>query len=365
CRLAEVRNDTTVLIYEQGCDSLFIQNFIYDPIAPTFIYENTCEATEVGYDTVYVSGMHCDSIYIVETSLIAGQSTILSDQTCDPAAIDPDTLYLSSLNGCDSLVITNYEFVPIEFEYELNVDPCGESTVGEVLFFNESGGDGNYNYSIDAVNFTSEGYFNGLSSSSYTLVAMDEQGCISESVEISIPVIPILDSNLGGVYEIESGGSIDFNIQFTSEPDTFYWSHPEILDCINCTSINVSPPSTTNLVLYMVSNEGCITQDEVLIQLKASSIYIPNIFSPDQDQVNDEFRIYNSGYVKAYKSFRIYNRWGNVVYEVTDVEGTEVITWNGSFNDELLNPDVFLYQLILETQSGKEEHWHGSITLIR
>ena len=365
CRLEEVGMDTTILTNEKGCDSLFIQDFVYDPLDPVYSSKNTCIKEEEGLDTILVFGAHCDSIIIVETILLPPETTQLIDKVCDSNNLEPDTLWLSSIEGCDSIVITNYELLPVNFEYETDVDPCSEDHSGIIIFQNETGGNPPYVYSIDGIQFESSDYYNELAPGSYSLSAMDSDGCISEEIEIEIPHFDVIDSNLDGVYEIEQGSSISFDIQFSQQPDTFYWSQPEILDCNYCNLVSITPSVSTHLTLFMVSEFGCVTTDDVEIRVKASSIYIPNIFSPDQNQVNDEFRIFNNGYVDRYKSFRIYDRWGNVVFELSDVDGAEVISWNGTFNDTPLNPDVFVYQMILETKSGKEEQWTGSITLIR
>ena len=365
CRIDELRIDTIILINSMGCDSLYIEEYVYDPIMPVYKNQTTCNIDEVGLDTLLVFGAHCDSTYIIETTLLPPVFTELFEESCDADIDNIDTLYLSSLNGCDSLVITHYEWVPLEFGYELDADPCSEFDSGVILFENLSGGVAPYTYSVDGISFSDDAYFSSLPAGEYYLSIMDGEGCMSETIEVNIQSSEPISSSFGGIYEIEEGSTLDFELVFSSEPDSFYWSHPELVDCPVCTSISISPEISQALILYMVSKEGCISSDSIELKVKSSSIFIPNIFTPGQGQVNDDFKIYNSGYVSLYKSFRIYNRWGNIVFELSDIDGQEIISWDGSYNDVLLNPDVFVYQLIIETKSGKEELWHGTITLLR
>ena len=65
-----------------------------------------------------------------------------------------------------------------------------------------------------------------------------------------------------------------------------------------------------------VDENGCEREDDILINvLKDREVYIPNAFSPNGDGVNDGFTVFAGSQVLRVKNLKIYNRWGEVVFE--------------------------------------------------
>ncbi len=88
-----------------------------------------------------------------------------------------------------------------------------------------------------------------------------------------------------------------------------------------------------------------------------STVFIPNIFTPNGDGKNDEF--YVMGKNVTVNQLIVYDRWGEKVFESTD--GT---AWDGTFRDQDLNTAVFYYYAEVETVEGVQTH-QGNVTLIR
>lgn len=91
-----------------------------------------------------------------------------------------------------------------------------------------------------------------------------------------------------------------------------------------------------------------------------SSISIPNIFTPNNDGINDDFEI-------TYKNLttlncKIYNRWGLLIRELTNVGDA----WNGKTTDGLECADGVYYCIIIAMgEDGKEYYQKGFIQLIK
>ena len=90
-------------------------------------------------------------------------------------------------------------------------------------------------------------------------------------------------------------------------------------------------------VLLNVSNSICSTSDSVTVTVSQSDIYAPNVFTPNGDGHNDEFRV-------AYRSIVsfecwIYNRWGRQVYHWTDPQKG----WDGTINGVKATPGAYFY----------------------
>jgi gliding motility-associated-like protein len=110
----------------------------------------------------------------------------------------------------------------------------------------------------------------------------------------------------------------------------------------------------------LTSTSGC---DSIrTFQIQGSIVYVPNVFSPNNDQINDVFEV--TSYPEEEMeliSFTIFDRWGNMVHHST----TGPVQWDGKGNNgTLFNPGVFTYVMILSC-GNKQIHYDGSITLVR
>ena len=92
---------------------------------------------------------------------------------------------------------------------------------------------------------------------------------------------------------------------------------------------------------------------------------MPNLFTPNGDGNNDVFYPRGEG-LKGIRSFRIYNRWGQLVYERQNIMLNDVnAAWDGKHNGSVLNPDVFVYVVEGICDGGEVMIWKGDISLIR
>lgn len=115
-----------------------------------------------------------------------------------------------------------------------------------------------------------------------------------------------------------------------------------------------------------LTNEyGCSGEDSILIEDKCPlEVYIPNIFSPNGDHINDYFRIESSHIDKFF--MEIFTRWGERVFTTESITGT----WNGLLRDgREANPGVYLYHITVNGYNTKGEYitenLSGDLTLIR
>ena len=116
-----------------------------------------------------------------------------------------------------------------------------------------------------------------------------------------------------------------------------------------------------DIALVITDNLGCIDTAFITIYVSDPDIWVPNVFTPNGDGVNDLV-------VLPYPSFKTYdiqilNRWGNLVYELKDQTGVAV--WDGyDFNGQLHTDGVFFYRLRGEMLGGTQIDKHGFIHLV-
>ncbi|MDB5284478.1 MAG: cell surface protein, partial [Bacteroidota bacterium] len=88
-------------------------------------------------------------------------------------------------------------------------------------------------------------------------------------------------------------------------------------------------------------------------------IGVPNAFSPNGDGINDVIKVEGRGIVEMV--FRIFNRWGEKVFETNDVNQG----WNGIYKGDLQEMDVFTYTVEATLINGQVVPLKGNITLLR
>ena len=112
------------------------------------------------------------------------------------------------------------------------------------------------------------------------------------------------------------------------------------------------------------SRTGC--DSTVHLFLDFYDVYIPNAFSPNDDGINDVFTIMGSEDLVSVRSLKIFNRWGNVVFEGKDLTGNDVSQgWDGRTSRGLAPEGVYIFTASIVYNDGKERLTSGSVTLIR
>jgi gliding motility-associated-like protein len=97
-----------------------------------------------------------------------------------------------------------------------------------------------------------------------------------------------------------------------------------------------------------------------VIESCGDDIFIPNAFTPNGDEMNDKLCI-RSLEMQAIKIFRIFNRWGELVFETTDINHC----WDGYFKGKIVNPDVYVYYAEGICTAGQAKLIKGNVTVVR
>ncbi len=118
-----------------------------------------------------------------------------------------------------------------------------------------------------------------------------------------------------------------------------------------------------DVTLYVVSERGCM--DTITKTLKVYPevlIYAPNTFTPDGDEYNQYWKVYLEG-VDIYSfNVKIYNRWGEIVWESNDIN----IGWDGTYNGKLVHQGTYTW-IVTATDAltdGKYS-WNGHVNVLK
>jgi gliding motility-associated-like protein len=88
-------------------------------------------------------------------------------------------------------------------------------------------------------------------------------------------------------------------------------------------------------------------------------IYVPNIFSPNNDGSNDVLYVHGQGITEL--QLTIYDRWGELVFETTDMAQG----WDGWYKGKVMDNAVFVYYLKATFYTGEQVTKKGNITLLK
>ncbi|MGN7820360.1 PKD domain-containing protein [Chitinophaga sp. 22536] len=202
---------------------------------------------------------------------------------------------------------------------------------------------------------------------SYQVIGHDDIGCFTDTVLAKVTVQPSPQINLGPDMEVAAGSVIPIPAVGSSDITQVEWTPITNLSCYNCLAPVVTPKGNTTYHVSVTNRFGCIASDDIHIKTicNGGNIFIPNTFSPNGDGTNDIFYIRGRG-MQTVRVFRIYNRWGQVMFERFGINGDDPsFGWDGRFKGTILNPDVYVYYAEVICDSGESIIMKGNVTLIR
>ena len=201
----------------------------------------------------------------------------------------------------------------------------------------------------------------------YRLIASDSFNCFPDTAFIPVTVFPRPTVNIIQEKIVAPiGTSITLTTEF-SNVTRWRWTPVSGLSCANC----AQPQFTASRnIVYRVEadNEGaCPATDEVEVEARclANEIFVPNTFSPNGDGRNDRFYPQGLG-VAGIKHMRIFNRWGELVFEKTNFSSNDPSQgWDGTYKGKILSPDVFVYMIDVLCSNNQFQELKGNVTLLR
>jgi gliding motility-associated-like protein len=314
-----------------------------------------------------------DGSAMVSPSGGAGNYAYLWDNGATTASIEnlvagTYTVTVTDENGCMAIVSTTI-IEPTQLTMTLEAEDviCFGDETG-VINIAASGGTPPYEYSATGTDFQSESSITGLAAGNYDVVVQDSRGCtITLPATINEPPPIIVEA--GNDQTIDLGYTADIHALVTpiGLPVTLTWSPNTTLDCTDCLDPTALPFGTTTYLLIATDENGCIGFDSVTIFVNlVRPVYFPNAFSPNGDGLNDYFTGYGGRAAKLIKQLKVFDRWGDNVYNGTDLPLSDGSRgWDGYFREKLMNPGVFAYLAQVEFIDGVVILFEGDIMIVK
>lgn len=276
-------------------------------------------------------------------------------------------------NGCTDSVIWILSEHPDAIQsvtLDLSDPGCYGESDGSIEISGVIGGISPFLYSIDGGVPRLNGYFPGLNPDSYVLTIQDSEGCAYDTLVMLHPA-DFYGADAGADQEIALGESAQiFGTTEVADSAIVLQSWSTLLGpvCSGCNGVEVNPLETTIYIYTVQSATGCTISDTMTVfVLQRPRFYIPNVFTPNGDGINDVVQFHGGPGISRVVRWIIFDRWGNAVYGKTDFAPDDpTASWDGlTSTGEPANPAVFPYMIDMELISGKRVIFHGDITLLR
>ncbi|TVQ47027.1 MAG: gliding motility-associated C-terminal domain-containing protein [Saprospirales bacterium] len=194
---------------------------------------------------------------------------------------------------------------------------------------------------------------------------INSETCIgSKSVFVEVLDLPIVLDVSASPNEIIFGDESFLNAIVEGDIVSVSWDPDETLDDPNILNPIARPTETTTYTVIIETEDGCLATGQITITVldlpcEDAFIFIPNAFTPNDDGVNDIFRVRSVNIDRM--SFVVYNRWGQEVFRTEDVSKG----WDGTFKGKEMPPDVYAWHLEADCIGGERFIQKGNVNLIR
>ena len=198
------------------------------------------------------------------------------------------------------------------------------------------------------------------SSTTYTATIYDTYGCSnSASVFVFVQQEPSLSNSHDTTIII--GEIVNLWAQ-SSQNVTYLWSPSYGLSCTNCPNPIAQPLQSTTYTVMISDTMGCFQViGTVHIEVREEfTIDVPTAFTPNGDGINDIIYVRGWG-LKQLLEFKIFNRWGQCVFETDDLQQG----WDGTFKGKKQDSDTYAYTVKAITYGGKVLTKNGLFNLLR
>lgn len=290
--------------------------------------------------------------------------SLVSNPTIANPTTSPDsstTFVLTTLNqfGCDN---TDTMFLEVQRPINATLAAPPDVCIFDTIQLEVQ--DGKYYQWIPSAGLSSDTINNPtaspLETTSYTVIVTNDCPQFADTLDIEIVVRPLPEVDAGidtTVFRDESTMLLG-----SSNGISFVWSPADYLDDSTILNPISFPFNSIDYILTATSEFDCKNSDTVTVNVEVKTLLlVPNAFTPNQDGLNDVFRIIKTLNIERVYDVFVFNRWGNKVFEGHD----ENAFWDGTVNGRPADLGVYVYIIRAVTRDGDEVTETGNVTLLR
>jgi gliding motility-associated-like protein len=295
----------------------------------------------------------------------------LSCTTCPSPTATPDSVknYIVTGTSSQGCVNTDTVNVAVQYPFKMGRGTNASLCIGGSKPFNATGAK-TYVWSPSAGLNTTTGpsvIATPNSTTNYMVIGKDDKNCFADTAYYFVKVYPIPTVTAGNNQTINIGQTATLTPTVSSDVTSVVWS-PNTWVISNTGQAITVKPNVDQQYKVSVSNLGGCTAEaavNVFVICDGANVFIPNTFSPNGDGNNEIFYPRGTG-LFSIKSFRIFNRWGEQIFEKYSFKANdEKAGWDGSFKGQQQISDVYVYMMDIQCQNGSILVYKGNIALIK
>jgi gliding motility-associated-like protein len=266
--------------------------------------------------------------------------------------------------------ITINAAAPQALQFITDTPTCAGDDDGGLLITGVQGGTPPFLYSVGGAPYGTRVNFNNLVAGNYDVVVEDATGCRLLST-ITVPDGNDLRLELGPNQTIKEGELADIYPQISVDSSALVqisWQTLATLPCPGCIyQLDLALAESTQFFLSLRDENGCETRDNLTIFVnKDRHIFVPNAFSPNGDGDNDFLFIFADQSLVKIRSFLVFNRWGESVFEVYNSTPNDPRWgWDGNYRGQPVNAAVYVWVAEVEFLNGDVEIIKGDVVIMR
>ncbi len=346
-----------------------------DPVATTPTVR--CAGDTNGRISVFVSSVNNNNLAAMPYTW-SGNVAGGDDDTANGLAPGSYSVTVTDVEGCqDSVSYTIGEPEGITFNVLPIEEPLcfGETTpiLIDTAFGGTSTSISDFTFSVNNDGFRIPvGQVGSAFAGEILVTVFDSVGCTAEQT-FSVNQPPQILIDLPSEITVELGDSLtQLNPLISPAGDVYayLWTPADFLSSDTVRNPMLFPFESRDYTFRVTNANGCQAFANIFVDVDANrNVYIPNVFSPNRDGRNEDFRIFACQGVRIVRSVQVFDRWGGVVFQADNLEPNcldGIKLWEGEGqNGKTVNPGVFVYVIEVEFLDDARLLYRGDVTVLR
>ncbi|WP_421919853.1 gliding motility-associated C-terminal domain-containing protein [Marinifilum sp.] len=357
-------------IWDGNCESFAELDFTITALPETFnVTTNLCEETFGTFVASAVNLTNYESELIQDTNVTIqwfedDRRTIPVNNPISQTVSNQSSYYalITNINSCENIARLNFYVNSLPVANNLLIELCEEEAeIGIVNNYDLKGLESgispggsiiSWYEDIDLTDTLNNPLSNQITNGLVFYTEVTDGMCFNNSqVSFVVHDRPIFNLGADTTIFYTENKILSPTVEIRFLPGTYLWQ-----DGATSSAYTVTEEGLYSVVFTDLN--GCTGEDEIMVYIDRYRIFVPNAFTPNGDGLNDSFDpIITGDFAGEEIEMYIYNRWGELIYEFTDLG----VGWDGTYKGKLVNSGVYVWILIINGKSKQD----GSVSLIR
>lgn len=219
-------------------------------------------------------------------------------------------------------------------------------------------------------------FHESLDTGLYNIKVLNQIGCrLDTTILLSTPELAEVVAE-PEYFELRPGESVQFNAVSNQQGASFLWKPGLFLDNPEISNPVCTPDKSMVYYVYATNFAGCVKVDTVRVILRINredEIFIPDAFTPNEDEVNDVFYVRSSSpSVVSLDYMRVFDKYNELVFEAIGTDASSLILpenpdfgWDGTFRGQKAEAGSYRYVIAVRYIDEQVVIFSGTLQLIR